>query len=116
MHFAGNSSGHDARMWVMARKRRKLDPDLRAPVPLVQNRGRPSDPRRKCPVEIRECRRHGKTEWRSLAAFREEMKKCVLVCANCHGEIESGLIESPPAGVPTPRWKALLGRKGKPAA
>jgi hypothetical protein len=35
---------------------------------------------------------------RSLAAFREEAKKCVLVCANCHGEIEAGLIESPPAG------------------
>jgi cytochrome c553 len=35
---------------------------------------------------------------RSIAAFREEAKKCVLVCANCHGEIESGLIESPPAG------------------
>ena len=35
---------------------------------------------------------------RSLAAFREEAKKCILVCANCHGEIEAGLIESPPAG------------------
>jgi hypothetical protein len=35
---------------------------------------------------------------KSLAAFREEAKKCVLVCANCHGEIEAGLIESPPAG------------------
>ncbi len=35
---------------------------------------------------------------RSIAAFRAEAKKCVLVCANCHGEIEAGLIESPPAG------------------
>lgn len=35
---------------------------------------------------------------RSLATFRQEAKKCVLVCANCHGEIEAGLIESPPAG------------------
>jgi hypothetical protein len=35
---------------------------------------------------------------RSIAAFREEAKKCVLVCANCHGEIEVGLIKSPPAG------------------
>jgi hypothetical protein len=34
----------------------------------------------------------------SIAVFREEAKKCVLVCANCHGEIEAGLIESPPAG------------------
>ena len=36
---------------------------------------------------------HGK----SLAAFRAEAAKCVLVCANCHGEIEAGLIPSPPA-------------------
>jgi hypothetical protein len=32
---------------------------------------------------------------KSIAAYREEAKKCVLVCANCHGEIEAGLIESP---------------------
>jgi hypothetical protein len=35
---------------------------------------------------------------KSIATFRKEAKKCVLVCANCHGEIEAGLIESPPAG------------------
>jgi hypothetical protein len=35
---------------------------------------------------------------KSLGAFRAEAKKCVLVCANCHGEIEAGLIESPAAG------------------
>jgi hypothetical protein len=35
---------------------------------------------------------------KSLESFREEAKKCVLVCANCHGEIEAGLIPSPPAG------------------
>jgi hypothetical protein len=35
---------------------------------------------------------------KSIATFREEAKKCVLVCANCHGEIEAGLIKSPPAG------------------
>jgi hypothetical protein len=28
---------------------------------------------------------------KSLAAYREEAKKCKLVCANCHGEIEAGL-------------------------
>jgi hypothetical protein len=39
---------------------------------------------------------------RSLGAFRQEAKKCVLVCANCHGEIEAGLIPSPPLGS---RWK-----------
>lgn len=27
-----------------------------------------------------------------------ELAKCVLVCANCHGEIEVGLIPCPPAG------------------
>ena len=34
---------------------------------------------------------------RAIAKFREEAKKCVLVCANCHGEIEAGLVASPPA-------------------
>jgi hypothetical protein len=34
---------------------------------------------------------------RALSVFREEAKKCVLLCANCHGEVEAGLIESPPA-------------------
>jgi hypothetical protein len=38
---------------------------------------------------------------KSLAAFREEAKKGVLVCANCHGEIEVGLVASPP---PQARW------------
>jgi hypothetical protein len=32
------------------------------------------------------------------ATYRQEIEKCVLVCANCHGEIEAGLIPSPPAG------------------
>jgi hypothetical protein len=35
---------------------------------------------------------------RSIDAFRAEARKCVLVCANCHGEIEAELIDSPPAG------------------
>ena len=35
---------------------------------------------------------------KALATFREEAKKCVLVCANCQREIEAGLIPSPPAG------------------
>jgi hypothetical protein len=35
---------------------------------------------------------------KALAAFREEAKKRVLVCANCHGEIEAGLIDPPPPG------------------
>jgi len=32
---------------------------------------------------------------KSLADYRRELRKCVLVCANCHGEIETGIIESP---------------------
>jgi hypothetical protein len=39
---------------------------------------------------------------KSLAAYRAEAQKCVLVCANCHGEIEAGLIASPPAGSKLP--------------
>jgi hypothetical protein len=35
---------------------------------------------------------------KALTAYREELQKCVLVCANCHGEIEAGLITNPPAG------------------
>jgi cytochrome c553 len=38
---------------------------------------------------------------KSLAAYRSEASKCILVCANCHGEIEAGLIPSPP---PRARW------------
>lgn len=41
---------------------------------------------------------------KSLDSYRAEAKKCVLVCANCHGEIETGLIPSPPAGA---RFKGL---------
>ena len=35
---------------------------------------------------------------RSLAAFRAEARKCVLLCANCHGEVEAGVTPSPPPG------------------
>jgi len=35
---------------------------------------------------------------KSIAAYRAEALKCVLVCANCHGEIEARLIPSPPPG------------------
>ena len=43
---------------------------------------------------------------KGLAAYREEAKKCVLVCANCHGEIETGLIPSPPVGYAARRSSA----------
>jgi ferredoxin len=34
---------------------------------------------------------------RSLAVARTEMAKCALLCANCHAEVESGLVTLPPA-------------------
>lgn len=37
---------------------------------------------------------HGK----SLATFQAEAAKCVLICANCHGEVETGITPCPPAG------------------
>jgi 5-methylcytosine-specific restriction endonuclease McrA len=40
---------------------------------------------------------------KSLDAYRAEAKKCVLVCANCHGEIEAGLMPSP---LPQARFQA----------
>jgi hypothetical protein len=53
--------------------------------------------------------RHG----RSLKAYREEAKKCVLLCANCHGEVEFGLRPCPPAGArysdPSPVSAPALG-------
>ena len=44
---------------------------------------------------------------KSLARFREEAKKCVLVCANCHGEIEAGLRPAPPSMVQRLAWMHL---------
>jgi len=43
---------------------------------------------------------------KSIATYREESRKCVLVCANCHGEIEAGLVPSPP---PQARYRPTLG-------
>ena len=48
---------------------------------------------------------------KALAAYREELKKCVLVCANCHGEIEAGLLVGPPAGA---RYEDVLHVYGSP--
>jgi len=42
--------------------------------------------------------RNGDT--RSLARMREEAAKCVLLCANCHAEVESGAAQLP---VPSPQ-------------
>lgn len=35
---------------------------------------------------------------KGLAAYSEEARKCVLLCANCHGEVEYGFAQSPPPG------------------
>jgi hypothetical protein len=32
---------------------------------------------------------------RSLAEAREEASKCVLLCGNCHAEVEAGLVKLP---------------------
>jgi hypothetical protein len=37
--------------------------------------------------------RHGVT--RSLLAAREEARKCVLLCSNCHAEVEAGAAQLP---------------------
>jgi|tagenome__1003787_1003787.scaffolds.fasta_scaffold20886509_2 hypothetical protein len=50
---------------------------------------------------------------KSLARFRDEARKCVLLCANCHGEVESGLVPSPPAGAQYPS-ASYLRRYGQP--
>jgi hypothetical protein len=42
---------------------------------------------------------------RSLDRAREEARKCVLLCANCHAEVEAGfrVLEAPPGGFEPPR-------------
>lgn len=142
------------------------------PTPVVPRTGRPPATNRKCAVELRECRHHGRVEFalygrkqqrwyykkcvaenvtrrhqavrrqlvaeaggccaicgydraiinlhfhhvdpsqklfavnsgvgKALATLRAEAAKCVLVCANCHGEIESGIVDSPAAGAKFP--------------
>jgi transposase-like protein len=38
---------------------------------------------------------------RSLAALRDEAQKCVLLCANCHAEVEAGFaVLAPPTDIP----------------
>lgn len=49
---------------------------------------------------------------KSLAAYREEAKKCVLLCSNCHGEVEAGLVASPPPGA---TFKRAAGSDSRPA-
>ena len=49
---------------------------------------------------------------KALAAYRQELQKCVLVCANCHGEIEAGVIVGPSAGA---TFEDVLYRYGPPS-
>jgi hypothetical protein len=44
---------------------------------------------------VREARADGNGVTLSLAALRAEASKCVLVCSNCHAELEGGVIELP---------------------
>jgi cytochrome c553 len=53
---------------------------------------------------------------KSIATFRKEASKCVLTCANCHGEIEAGVIPCPPLGSTYANYGSKLGRSGKRAA
>jgi hypothetical protein len=32
---------------------------------------------------------------RSIAALREEARKCVLLCSNCHAQVEAGVVALP---------------------
>ncbi len=50
---------------------------------------------------------------KSLAAYREEAKKCILVCANCHCEIEQGLVRCPEAGTTFEEMLDRLGPDGR---
>jgi len=42
----------------------------------------------------------GRGVTRSLAEAREEAKKCVLLCSNCHAEVEAGVRVLKPKHVP----------------
>lgn len=54
---------------------------------------------------------------KALATCRAEAAKCVLVCANCHGEIEAGQISSPPPGAKFGgAWAAVGAPAGQPEA
>lgn len=44
----------------------------------------------------------GRGVTRSLAVLREEARKCVLLCANCHAEVEAGVATLPSLDVDDP--------------
>lgn len=48
---------------------------------------------------------------KSLAVYRAEATKCVLLCSNCHREVEAGAVASPPAGTKFQTNRSALGRE-----
>ena len=42
---------------------------------------------------------------RSIAKLREEARKCVLLCSNCHAEVEAGYTSLDGAVLPSGEWK-----------
>lgn len=70
----------------------------------------PSRPRRVAPVldPTTKSFHMSVSSGKSIAAYRAEAAKCVLVCANCHGEIEMGLLTSPTRERSTPASRAAL--------
>ena len=49
---------------------------------------------------------------RSLARSRAEARKCVLLCANCHAEVEAGIVALPSAGLERERKKQARRNSG----
>jgi hypothetical protein len=43
---------------------------------------------------------------RALAKAREEAAKCVLLCANCHAEVEAGIAQLPLRSADRPVYPA----------
>jgi hypothetical protein len=51
------------------------------------------------------CRRHGVTRHRARA--EEEAQKCLLLCANCHAEVEAGVATLSPLPLRTIRGSSI---------
>lgn len=46
---------------------------------------------------------------RSIEALREEARKCVLLCSNCHAEVEAAIVEPPRIRAASARGGAVGG-------
>jgi cytochrome c553 len=51
---------------------------------------------------------------KALAKYQAEARKCVLVCANCHYEIEAGLVPCPPLTACWPEAECIGALKALP--